>query len=106
MAPYLLGIISALLFYIAYIEHRHQLFVERITQPPQLPRQRPLTPPAGLPRPLTREELLGALEPRHMPFLLERPAGPELWEVAPTREWHRFESYGVDVSVCPTICVD
>lgn len=110
MAPTLLAIIAGLLIFIAYIEWRHERFVERITQPPRLPRLPPPIPRLVLPRPLSASELLGpsagqqsAGAYRHMPFLLERPVGPAFWEVAPTRPWVRFENYGVDISVHPIV---
>lgn len=110
MVSTLLAIIGMLLIFIGWQQRQHELWAERLTQPPRLPRLSPPPMPPPRPRPLTRRELLAPLaelEERHMPFLLERPARePAFWEVAPTREWRRFEAYGVDISIHPTICVD
>jgi hypothetical protein len=112
MTATLLTIIGLLLVFIGWQQHQHELWAERLTQPPLLPRLRPLPPPSPLPHPLTQSELLGPSAARQEPFLLERRVNAgwgTLMDLAPTTTFRRtppFESYGVDVSVCPTIGID
>lgn len=103
----LLIIITCALFVVAYLEYRHEramdALVARLTLPPALPR-------VELPAPLTPRQILGFDNARHMPFLLERQLVRVL-DIQPTRRMKhpihpRFEAFGVDVSIHPTIVVD
>lgn len=99
MTPTLLLVISGLLFFIAGQQRAYQRWtaslVERLTAPP--------------PPPLRYSELCPEPEAQERPFLLERRVNAgwgTIMDLAPTavfRPHPRFESYGVDVSVCPTI---
>lgn len=102
----LVVIIALTLLFIAWQQRRHERWVaqvvERITAPPVY--YVPTPRPAPLPRPLMYSDLF----PEEPFELVQR--GPAFWEVAPTRVMRpsihpRFENYGTDVSIAPTVGV-
>jgi len=106
----LMFIIAGLLFLCAWQQWQHERAMQaaelRWSQHPQLmwlPTPRAHTPPSE--RDAFRTWLPLAPEPlptSHMPFLLERK--PDRLTV--TRRMHpRFENYGTDISISPTIWV-
>ena len=117
MTATLLTIIGLLLIFIGWQQYQHERWVESLTPAPPLrflPAPPVPSPATWYARSMARERALerrltwppvepAPLPTSHMPFLLER--APD--RLTPTRRMHpRFESYGVDVSVCPTIGID
>lgn len=114
MSSTIFVVVGLLLLHMAWTEWRHEQTIARLATPSPLPRV--LLPPPPLPSPELARAILVSASGQQLPmpwdeepFELERMSGPSFWEVAPTsvfRPHPPFESYGVDISVAPTIAVD
>lgn len=110
----LLAIIGLLLLFCAYQQRRHEVWasavIDRLSAPPEAPlRFLPAPPRQELRDPYRTWPPLPAfeLEPEPgMPFMLCRRPDRCTPTRRMTRRYPRFESYGVDISIAPTIGID